>query len=67
MFQASQGESRAASTLRQDRMLARTPSPTPSEVRLLQGLEPLDWQKPGNWEFWTRKEWVCAFIVGFWK
>ena len=40
-------------------MVARTPSPTPSEARALnEGV--LDWKRLRSWRFWIRREWLCA-------
>lgn len=44
------------------RVLARTPSPTPSEARELKtGV--FDWKTLGKWKFWIRREWLCSSLI----
>ncbi|KAJ7911550.1 hypothetical protein B0H13DRAFT_2009146 [Mycena leptocephala] len=43
--------------------MSRTPSPTPSEAKILN--EPLfSWAQLTNWRFWIRKEWTTYYIIG---
>jgi hypothetical protein len=44
--------------------MSRTPSPTPSEAKMLN--EPLfSWSQLTNWRFWIRKEWTSVFSFYF--
>lgn len=43
--------------------MARTPSPTPSEVRALT-THIIDYKKYGHWRFWAKKEWIKYYIIG---
>ena len=42
------------------RNLARTPSPTPSELKELK-TGAINWKAMTNWRFWIRREWLCAY------
>ena len=45
-----------------ERLVSRTPSPTPSEAALLSRKGVLDTEKLLKWRFWIRKEWICKYI-----
>lgn len=42
-----------------ERMVPRTPSPTPSEAEILSRNGMVDWNAMKNWKYWMRKERIC--------
>ncbi|KAG6895245.1 hypothetical protein C0992_002401 [Termitomyces sp. T32_za158] len=44
------------------RILARTPSPTPSEARELK-TGAFDWKRLSSWRFWVRREWLWYYVA----
>jgi len=42
----------------EDERMARTPSPTPSELKELEK-GAIDWKALATWRFWLRRDWLC--------
>ncbi|KAJ7119589.1 hypothetical protein C8R44DRAFT_878007 [Mycena epipterygia] len=53
-----------SSAKRQDdiRNISRTPSPTPTEAKVLNE-KLLNWKELSNWRFWIRREWLTYYII----
>ncbi|KAI3611440.1 cytoplasm protein [Moniliophthora roreri] len=49
-------------TLNERNNLARTPSPTPSELKEMKS-GAIDWRGMTNWRFWIRREWLWYYVA----